>query len=164
MMKVKILSDVPSFQLVGQDWGPFESGEETELPSWCARVLVRKGVAEPQMISSAELRRKIISEENTLDLNDIESDFYSRVRESVSRLREEARNEEAEELKSFTLTLAEVRLPKLLKAVFDPEGTHATFEEKFLLNQISSILNLWTDNLRQFIDGEEARQHGERSV
>lgn len=163
-MKVKISSDVSSFGSAGRQWGPFEAGEEVELPSWCARVLIRRGAAEPKMISATEIRRKIISEESTRDLNEIESEFYSRVRESIARLREESKKEEVERLKSLTLTLAEVRLPKLLKAVFDPERTHATFEEKFLLNRISSFLDFWTENLERFIDGEEAEQHGEGTV
>lgn len=165
MMKAKILKDIQCFKLPTGDFGPFESGEEVELSPWCLRALSRSGNIETQIILPSQLRRKIISEESSEDLSDLPEDFYSQIRESVLRLREEGKQDEAEKLKSLALTFAEVRLPKLLKMIFDPESAPSkVFEEKFLLNRMSVSLKYWFENLRRFIDGEEAKSHGERSV
>jgi hypothetical protein len=161
-VKVRILREVPQLRLHGQALGPFEEGEEAELWSWQARALVKRGEAEIEEISAVEIRRKIISEENSQELGGLPENFYPLIRENILRLRSAGREEEARELKSLTLALVDVRLSKLLRMIFDPESAPAVPEERFLLNQLFFVLNSWGSDLEKFLEtGEEANPHDE---
>jgi hypothetical protein len=154
---VRILDEVQAVDLAWRQLGPFKCGDEVEVWSWEAKVLERRGLAERRRITPTDVRRLIIAEERNPNPEKLPENFYSKVRDEVLSLRESGDDEKADELKSQTLALLEVRLPKLLRFVFSPEDSKEVLpEERFLINRLAFVLNTWGRKLEKFLEtGEE---------
>ncbi len=159
--QVEVLKDVPAVSIAGQEIGPFEAEDKIELFCWEARVLARRGDIKVRSVSPAELRKKLVSEENRIQLSELPSDFYWSVRESINLLQSQGRNEEAAELKRLALQLADRRALKLLKLAIEPESARVdVYEERLLVSTVSKILSWWMKWLESFLElGEEVKDN-----
>lgn len=152
-MRIDVVKEIPTVKIAENQLGPFEAEDRVDLFGWEARVLVRRGDARAELLLPSDLRRKIISEENRTQLGDLSPDFFWRVRESISLLRAQGREEEASELKQLVQRLIDARVLKLLKLAVDPESASTQVpEERYLLNLIAKILEHWSAHLESFME------------
>ena len=155
MMKtrVRVEKEIPKVKVLGREAGPFEVGEEADLPHWHARALLKRGEGVATFLSSADLRRKIVAEETQQDLSPLPPDFFWNIRESILALRTTGREKEAEELKTLAIKLADIRALKLLRLAVDPESARTQVpEERFLLNLMGNLLDFWMKDLAKFLE------------
>ncbi len=160
--QVCISKPVPELKLVHRQLGPFEAGDEVELWPWDAAVLERHGMAEPvQKTASSGLRKLILAEERDMGLVPLSEDFYPSVTHDISTLRAAGDFEKAEELKNQTLTLMEIRLPKLVRLALSPDGKSLPLEEHFLINRLANVIENWSERLSESFEkvGEEVEKN-----
>jgi DNA replication initiation complex subunit (GINS family) len=159
-----MLKDMPEIKLVRRQLGPFVAEEETELWSWEAGVLERHGFAIPlRKTTPAELRKLILMEERSSALAPLPEDFYRSAAREISTLRETGEIEKADGLRSQTLALVEIRLPKLLRLALSPNSISGlSLEEHFLVNRLANLLENWGRRLSQSLEkaGEEVEKNG----
>lgn len=155
--RIRVLNKVPEINLAEVSLGPFDVGDEAEVWPWEAKILERHGLAESSKISSTDIRQRIIAEERSQDLEAIPENFYFLARKEVANLKKAGEKEKADDLKSWTLALLEIRLPKLLKLVQSPESSgNVPLEEKFFVNRLAFITKVWSQKLERFLEaGEE---------
>lgn len=163
---VRVLKDVPEIKLVMRQLDPLASGDEVELWSWEASVLERHGiVVSVQKPTSAELRKLILTEERSSELVPLSDNFYPSVAREILTLQIGGDIEKASGLKDKTLTLTEIRLPKLVRLALSPEGRNKLpLEEHFLINRLAEVLDGWSRRLSDLFEkaGEEVEknEHG----
>ncbi len=160
--RVRILTQVPELKLVNRQLGPFESGDEAELWSWDAAVLERHGMAAlVQKTAVSEIRKLILAEERGMELAPLSDDFYPSMARDVSALRAAGDFEKADVLKTQTLALMEIRLPKLVRLALSPEGKNLPLEEHFLVNRLANVVENWSERLGELFEksGEEVEKN-----
>jgi hypothetical protein len=151
--RVRVLKGVQRIDLLHEQLGPLEEGEETQLWSWQAKILEKHGLVECQRIGTTDLRRLIIAEERNSNLEKLPENFYFLMRGEISKLRRSGDHEEAERLKSGLAALLEIRLPKLLMLSLSPEDSGEILaEEKFLINRLASVLRNWNKKIERFLE------------
>lgn len=159
----KIVRDLPAIKLIGRQLGPWAAGEEAELWAWEATVLERHGIAIPgQKPTLVELRKLILADERSPELVSLPEDFYLSVVRHVSALRAGGDFEKADEVKSQTLALVEIRLPKLIRLALSPEApTGLPLEENFLINRLAQAIENWSQRLGESFEaiGEEVKKN-----
>lgn len=164
MMKeqVRVLKEVRPINLLEKRFGPFEAEEEVEVWPWEARVLERHGAVERRRIAPTEVKQLIISEERNPELEKLPENFYFSVREEISSLHRAGDHRKAKNLKTQTLTLFEIRLPKLLTLALSPEGAGEILpEERFFINRLAFLLKDWNQKLERFLEAGEEVDRGE---
>lgn len=159
---VEFIQDFPEIKLAGRKLGPYREGEEVELRPWIASVLKEKGlVSLVDDFSLADLRKRLIREEKSSQLEDIPSYFYLAVSQKIVRLREDGRVEKADEFEDAVDSLISLRIKKIADSAVSstvPEGIPP--EEKFLLNMLSYSLNIWRQRLDSLFEKTSKKEAG----
>lgn len=165
MKRVRVLKDLPAMKSVGRQLGPLAEGEETELEVWEAAVLERHGFVEPlQKLTLVELRKLLLAEEREFELTPLPDDFYSSIAHEIAFARAAGEHEKAEDIRTQVSTLMEVRIPKLLRLAFYPEGASPLPpQERFLINRLVTTLDMWGKRLSESLEkaGEEVGKNEE---
>lgn len=159
---VRVLNDMPEIKLTRRKIGPFASGDEVELWPWDETVLERHGLVQTQKYTPAEIRKLILMEERSSELAPLADDFYRSVAREISALRVAGDIEKADGLKNRTLTLAEIRLPKLARLALSPEGPRGLpLDEHFLVNRLAELFENWSKRLNWLFgeSGEEVERN-----
>lgn len=146
---VKVIQDFPEVDLVGRKLGPFNEGEEVSLRFWEASLLEKRGIVTPlEEISVTSLRKLLIREEKSSQLEELPDYFYHIVFNEIRKYSQEGRTEEAEEMKDIVDSLLSLRVKKLAEmTISSVEPQKVPFEEKFLVNKLSQTLEFWRDRL-----------------
>jgi len=165
-LSVRFLKEVDQLEAGGKVLGPFEAGERSELWSWEAELFEEEGVAEVDPITATEIRKRLLAEEMSGSLQQLPAGFYAHVRHTLKALARRGEEERAKELSSLFRSLLSARLMKLLKFVLSPEEAQNLLpEEKFLVNQLSLLVESWLDEQGRISAGEEvSSSDGEKPV
>ncbi len=159
---VEFIQDFPEMELVGRKIGPYREGEEVEVWPWIASVLEERGLVRfVDDFSSTDIRKRLIREEKSSQLDDIPSYFYFAVSRKIVKLRENGRGEKADELEESVDSLINLRIKKIAdRAVSSsvPEGIPP--EEKFLLNMLSYSLDIWKQSLDSLFEKSSKKEAG----
>lgn len=167
--RVKVLKDVPEIKLVGRKVGPFREGEEVKVKSWEANILEEKGfIQSVEDFSVAGLRKLLMKEEKSNQLNDLPSHFYISVGLKLKTLRERGEAEKADNLKDALDSLISMRVQKIAKmpgSSVSPDDVPP--EEMFLFNRFSQALKDWRRRLDRLFDESsfeevDIRENGNR--
>lgn len=163
---VKVIQDLPEIELVGRKLGPFKEGEEVRLRAWEASILEDKGVVSPkEVFSPTSLRKILIREEKSSQLENLPSHFYQSVSQKIEKLSQEGEKEKADEIKETVISLINLRIQKIAKmTISSVEPENVPPEEMFLVNRLSQSLETWRDKLDQIFEKtpKEADAHEKR--
>ncbi|MDI6819487.1 MAG: DNA replication complex GINS family protein [Candidatus Hodarchaeaceae archaeon] len=164
--RVRVIKDLPAIKLVGRQIGPLVAGQEAEFEPWEAGVLERHGYIEPiQRLTTIELRKLVLVEERSHQLEPLPPDFYSSIAQQIAYLRATGQQDKVEEFQSAVDALLEVRVQKLLQSALSPASAeNLPPEEKFLVNRLAIALEGWSQWLSKLFEkkaGEEAGKHDE---
>lgn len=140
-------------------------GSRFRVPLWVAFVLNEQGYVtidkEEEMgwLSKVHWREKVQSPLDTVSLSELPSDFYARVRRTMEALRQ-ARDDPVvqQNLKQTENLFSDVTKRRtqmivemaLLDTVDLSLKEKLTYEEKWLLREIRSLLGVWTEKIGEF--------------
>lgn len=163
---VKVIQDFPEVELVGRKLGPFKKGEEVRLRAWEASILEDRGVVRTEdVFSPTGLRKLLIREEKSSQLEDIPSHFYQSVSQKIEKLCKEGEKEKADEIKEAVISLISLRIQKIARmTISSVEPEEVPPEEVFLVNRLSQSLKVWRERLDQIFEKthKEAGAHEKR--
>lgn len=144
---VKVLQDFPEVDLVGRKLGPFNEGEEVSLRVWEASILEERGIVTPsEEFSVTSLRKLLIKEEKSSQLEDLPECFYHIASNEIRKSSREGKIEKAEEMKDIIDSLLSLRIKKLANmTISSVKPQNIPPEEEFLVNRLSQILESWKD-------------------
>jgi len=169
---VKVIANrnCPEIKLAGLTVGPFEEGNEYEVPYWVARELEKFGVARfrsEELLDVARLYKIHWKErvQTAAQISELPKDFYPKLRRYLTELKEEsAKNwekmREYEKAKQLALDILNLRLRKIVSLASAPAQTeqilkNLTAEERLLYEQIYRLINKWKTHLLEYEGGEE---------
>ncbi len=168
MKKVEFVQDFPKIELVGRKLGPFREGEEADLRPWEAYILEEEGFLEfSSNISTTYIRKILIREEKSPQLENLPSSFYQSVSLKVERLHKEGNLEELEELMDIVNSLVNFRIKKIARITIScakPENILP--EEQVFVSLLSHALSTWEDRLYRLFEKDLNKEAGtpERKV
>ncbi len=159
---VEFIQDFPEIKLVGRKLGPYREGEEVKLRPWIASILESKGLVRfVDNFSLTDLRKRMIREEKSSQLEDIPSYFYLAVSQKIANLRENGRDEKADELEDAVDSLISLRIKKIAdRAVSSTVPKGIPPEEKFLLNMLAHSLDIWRQRLDSLFEKKSKKEAG----
>jgi len=167
-ISVEFVQDLPKMELVGREIGPHREGEEAEIRPWVAFVLEERGyIALDDDFSVTDIRKNLIREEKSPQLQEISSNFYLVISEKVKELEERGKEEEAEELKDVVDSLMSLRMKKIAEtAVSSSTPKDIPPEERFLSNLLSNSISIWRSRLDSLFEKDSKKEAGvhERKV
>lgn len=164
---VKVVEEFPEVKLVGRKLGPFAEGKEIRVRPWEVPILEDRGLVEPvEDFSPVDIRKRLIAEEKSSQLEDIPPYFYISASHKLRKLRDKGETEEAKKLREALDSFISVRVRKLSKvAVSSIKPENLPPEEMFLLNRLFHVLRTWKKRLDRFferIHNEEVGAPGKR--
>ncbi len=159
---VEFIKDFPKIKLVGRKLGPYREGEEVEVRPWIASVLEERGLVRfVDDFSLTGIRKRLIREEKSSQLEELPSYFYFAISRKIADLREEGRGEKAEELEDTVDSLVGLRVKKIAnRAVSSSVPKGVPPDEKFLLNLLSHSLNIWRQKLGSLFEKTTEKEAG----
>ncbi|WXG41078.1 MAG: hypothetical protein WED07_09960 [Candidatus Freyarchaeum deiterrae] len=156
LVKVIVIKDYPKIQIGNRTLGPFVEGRETSLRLWEAAELVQQGVVrykEETKFNVSELYKQSWSEANKPQLQQIEPNFYQKLRMCYKDPGME--DSEKEKVEGMVTDLMSQRLSKILKIALKGGSRsemvkNMTEEEKWLYDKLNSLIRSWESGLRTF--------------
>ena len=155
-LKVIVIKDYPKIQIGTRTLGPFVEGREMSLRLWEAAELVQQGVVrykEESKLNVSELYKQSWSEANKPQLQQIEPNFYQKLRMYYKDPSVE--DSEKEKVEGNVTDLMSQRLSKILKIALKGGSRsemvkNMTEEEKWLYDRLNSLIRSWENGLRTF--------------
>jgi hypothetical protein len=157
---VKIIANrnCPEIKLVGLNIGPFEEGNEYEIPFWIAQELEKAGIArfrEEERLDTAKLYKMQWTErvQTVGQISKLSENFYPKLRRYLEDLKEEASKtpeklREYEKSRHVAQDLVNSRLKKIVSLASAPPQAEQTLknftnEERFLYEQLNKLVLEW---------------------
>ncbi len=149
---------VPEFEIGGEVTGPFQAGEERELPNWVIEVLLNHGAVDIQPQDAFEATRRLQNLANAErnhphNMQPFPPFLYAAVKRKIHRLERDKTSldprkyEEIEKLRLQVPTMIETRLSKIVKLAksgdIQEKRGQMTLEERWLCERISSLIETW---------------------
>lgn len=160
----------PEVKLAGLSIGPFEEGNEYEIPYWVATQLEKSEAItfrEEEKMDSAAIY-KIQWKERVQAAGKISTlldNFYPKLRRYLAELKEEIARQpekmrEYEKTRHLALDIVNSRLKKIVSLASAPAQTEQvlknfTHEEKFIYEQLYKFINEWRVQILEYNGGEE---------
>lgn len=146
---VRMKRDFPEMKLAGRKIGPFKKGEEVRLRPWEASIFEDNGLVEPvNDFSSTGLRKFLMAEGRSSQLEDLPPHFYQSVSQEIQKLQQRGEDQRAGEIKEVFDSLISLRIQKLAKVAVSPAvSKDLPPEESFLVNRLSHALRVWRNRL-----------------
>lgn len=159
---VRVLHDLPEVKLVGRKLGPFSEGEETRVRPWEAAVFEDRDLVKPvEDFSPTDLRKRLMAEEKSPQLENIPSNFYSAVSCKISKLRQKGEAERAGEVREIVDSLITLRIQKLARmAISSTVPRNLPPQEIFLANRLSQALRTWRNRLDSSFEKTPTKEVG----
>ncbi|MBS7615879.1 DNA replication complex GINS family protein [Candidatus Bathyarchaeota archaeon] len=160
----------PEIKLAGLTIGPFEEGNDYEVPYWVALELQKFGVARFRDEETFDLARlhKIHWKERvqtTGQISELPRDFYPKLCRLLAELKSEAAKhpekiKDFEKARQLALDVLNLRLKKIVSIASAPAQTEQilrnfTVEERLLYEQLYKLLNTWKAELLECGDEEK---------
>jgi hypothetical protein len=157
---VKIIANrnCSEIKLAGLNVGPFEEGNEYEVPFWVAKELEKVGIArfrEEERLDTAKLYKLQWTErvQTVGQISKLPENFYPKLRRYLMELKEEA-SKAPEKLREYeksghvTQDIVNSRLKKIVSLASAPPQTEQTLknftsEERFLYEQLNKLVHEW---------------------
>jgi hypothetical protein len=157
---VKIIANrnCTEIKLAGLNIGPFEEGNEYEVPFWIVQELEQAGIArfrEEERLDTAKLYKIQWTErvQTAGQISKLPENFYPKLRRYLIELKEEA-SKAPEKLREYeksghvTQDIVNSRLKKIVSFASAPPQTEQTLknftsEEKFLYEQLNKRIHEW---------------------
>lgn len=159
---VRLMKDFTEMKLIGRKIGPFKEGEEVQLRPWEASIFEDRGLVKfVNDFSSTGLRKFLMAEEKSSQLEDLPPHFYQSVSQEIQKLHQRGENQKAEEIKDVLDSLIRLRIQKLAKmAASSVDAEDLPPEESFLVNRLSHALKVWKDRLDQLFRKKSIEEVG----
>jgi len=169
---VKIIANrnCPEIKLAGLNIGPFEEGNEYEVPFWISQELEKAGIArfrEEERLDTAKLYKIQWTErvQTAGQISKLPENFYPKLRRYLIELKEEA-SKAPEKLREYeksghvTQDIVNSRLKKIVSFASAPPQTEQTLknftsEEKFLYEQLNKRIHEWKTQILERKEIEE---------
>jgi hypothetical protein len=169
---VKIIANrnCTEIKLAGLNIGPFEEGNEYEVPFWIAQELEKVGIArfrEEERLDTAKLYKIQWTErvQTAGQISKLPENFYPKLRRYLIELKEEA-SKAPEKLREYeksghvTQDIVNSRLKKIVSLASAPPQTEQTLknftsEEKFLYEQLNKRIHEWKTQILERKEIEE---------
>ena len=169
---VKIIANrnCTEIKLAGLNIGPFEEGNEYEVPFWIAQELEKAGIArfrEEERLDTAKLYKIQWTErvQTAGQISKLPENFYPKLRRYLIELKEEA-SKAPEKLREYeksghvTQDIVNSRLKKIVSLASAPPQTEQTLknftsEEKFLYEQLNKRIHEWKTQILERKEIEE---------
>ncbi|MEM3725879.1 MAG: hypothetical protein QXK98_03340 [Candidatus Bathyarchaeia archaeon] len=160
----------PEVRLAGLNVGPFEEGNEYEVPYWIALELQKFGIVRPrgeELLDASALYKIHWKEraQSTGQLSSLPEDFYPKIRRLLAELKGEIAKQpekmrDYERVKHLALDIVNLRLKKIVSLAATPVQTEQflkslTKEERLLYEELYRNINLWRAKILEFNKGEE---------
>lgn len=157
-------------KLAGLNVGPFEEGNEYEVYYWVALELEKSGIVhfrEDEHLTVPKLNKLQWSERvQTAGLiSRLPEDFYPRLRRCLTDLKKNAAKApekvlESEKARQLTRDIINSRLKKTVSIASAPAQTdqalkNLTSEERFLYEQLYTLINQWRVRILEYEGAEE---------
>jgi hypothetical protein len=168
LVKVIANGNYPKIELAGLTVGPFEEGNEYELYFWIAQQFVEQGIAhfrEEDSLDAAKLYKVVWKERVQIagQISELPEDFYPKLRRYLANIKEEIAKQpekvqEYEKAKHLARDIVNSRLKKIVALSSGPAQTDQvlkkfTSEEKFIYQQLGTIINEWKAQILEY-EGE----------
>jgi hypothetical protein len=158
LVKIVVNRNCPEIKLAGLNIGPFEEGNEYEVPFWIAKELEKAGIArfrEEERLDTSKLYKIQWTErvQTVGQISKLPENFYPKLRRYLTELKEEASKtpeklREYEKSKYVTQDIVNSRLKKIVSLASAPPQTEQTLknftnEERFLYEQLNKLVHEW---------------------
>ncbi len=168
LVKIVANRNYSEIQLAGLSAGPFEEGNEYEVPYWIAQELAAAGVVhfrEDDCLDATKLYKIQWKERVQIagQISELTEDFYPKLRRYLASIKEEIAKhpekvQEYEKAKHSALDIINARLKKIVALSSGPPQTAQilqkfTSEERFIYEQLSNMINEWKKQILDF-EGE----------
>jgi hypothetical protein len=164
---VKIIANrnCPEIKLAGLNIGPFEEGNEYEVPFWIAQELEKAGIArfrEEERLDTAKLYKIQWTErvQTVGQISKLPENFYPKLRRCLTELKEEASKtpeklREYEKSRHVTQDIVNSRLKKIVSLASAPPQTEQTLknftdEERFLYEHLNKLVHEWKTQILEY--------------
>lgn len=159
----------PEIKLAGLTIGPFEEGNEYEVQYWIARECENAGIVrirDEESLDSSKIFKIQWKEriQTAGQISKLQDDFYPKLRRYIAESRKEAikqpeKMREYEKTKQLAFDIANSRLRKIVSlasASAQPDHVlkNLTIEERFLYEQLYTIINNWRTKILEH-EGKE---------
>ncbi len=170
LVKVIANRNCPEIKLAGLNVGPFEEGNEYEIPHWIAQELEKSGIArfrEEEHLDATKLYKIQWTErvQTAGQIAKVPENFYPKLRRYSIWLKEEAakspeKMREYEKAKHLTRDIVNSRLKKLVSLASAPAQTEQvlknfTDEERFLYEKLYKLIHGWRTEILEYERAEE---------
>jgi mRNA-degrading endonuclease RelE of RelBE toxin-antitoxin system len=160
----------PEIELAGLVVGPFEEGNEYEVPFWIAQELEKTGIArfrEEEILSAANLYKIQWTErvQTIGQMSKLPENFYPKLRRYLVELEENAAKtpeklREYEKIRHLTRDTVNSRLKKIVSLASAPDQTeqllkNLTQEERFLYGNLHKLISEWRAKVLEYRGGKE---------
>ena len=161
-LKVEILEDIPEINLLTKKIGPHKKGDEIKVSYWIAKILYQEKVV--KFLDSVEYEVEELlkiewSEQAKSNIQEIDEEFYVKMKETLSNLLNDFRNKDnisintqilqkKEKMQNLFKDIFTRRLYKILRIATKSSNQSQfindfTGEEMVLYNQLRKIINKW---------------------
>lgn len=159
----------PEIKLAGLNVGPFEEGNEYEVPYWVAVELQKFGIVRPrgeEMLDASMLYKIHWKEraQSTGQVSSLPEDFYPKIRRLLAELKGEIAKQpekmrDYERVKQLSQDIVNLRLKKIVSLAATPSQTEQflkslTQEERLLYEELYRDINLWRTKILE-LKGEK---------
>ncbi|HDI46780.1 MAG TPA: DNA replication complex GINS family protein [Candidatus Methanomethylia archaeon] len=159
---VVFIKECPIFSISGEELGPFEAGQEAELPLWAAQVLEKEGYVEVKKtpeLTLQELSKAVWKEERSDTLFPIPLDFYARLRRYLQALKRKVRESPSPDIlhelrmaETKAQDLVSCRIQKVIRLALEKEAhpkivESMAFEERILFNEVHQLVEAWRNTI-----------------
>ena len=170
MVRITVNGNFPETKLAGLCVGPFEEGNEYEVPYWIGRVLEKGGVAhfrKEECLDAGKLFKIQWKEraQTAGQMSSLSDDFYPKLRRYVAELKEASvkapeRMREYETIMHLARDIVNSRLRKIIALASSPTQTeqiakNLAGEERFLHDHLSNLINNWRKQILEYEGTEE---------
>jgi hypothetical protein len=158
LIKIIANRNCPEIKLAGLNVGPFEEGNEYEIPYWIAQELELSGIArsrEEERLDATKLYKIQWTErvQTAGQISKLPENFYPKLRRCLVDLKKETSKSpekirEYEKVKHLTRDVVNSRLKKMVSLASAPAQTeqvlkNLTDEERFLYELLHKFIHDW---------------------
>ncbi|NWF87679.1 DNA replication complex GINS family protein [Candidatus Bathyarchaeota archaeon] len=169
-VKITANRNCPEIKLAGLVTGPFEEGNDYEVPFWIAQELEKTGIArfhEEEVLDASKLYKIQWTErvQTAGQISKLPENFYPKLRRYLEELRTDAAKapeklREYEKIRHLTRDTINSRLKKIVSLASAPDQTEQLLknlsqEERFLYEELHNFISEWRTKVLEYKGDKE---------